>query len=236
MAEDELTRKLELAADWIISRARFNRLSLWKNVLFHPTATFAEELKAPSLARGAMDIFISYFALAIILLTVYAVIVAVIFIFIFAVSGFQNPLTLLLLLGAEIAIVLVASVFLSLVSLLGWLFQSGVDFILARLFGGKGSFTPHAYLYALSMAAFIASYLPLFVLTFIPCLGMIVSTLGIALSIYHVYLRYKAVRMVHGLGQWPAIAVILIPSILIFVTVILAYILLIIFTFSLPAR
>ena len=198
------------------ARINYPRLLVWKNVLFHPDETLAAELKAPSLKRGAKDTFTAFYAYILVFLLAYVLIYGLMFGALFGFVGITSgnfQMCAWPLVGIAVGIVaavLLAGIF-SAFAVAGWLINSAIEFALARLLGGKGSFTANAHLYAVINAAMYVAFIPFIIVMFIPCIGTIFSSLMMLLSIYSIYLKYKAVRMVHGLSQKRALAVVLIP-------------------------
>ena len=224
--------QLERLVDSLVSRIGFTRLRLWKDVLFHPTATFEQEMGKASLSRGAIDVFIALlaftFILAGLIVLVYTGLLLVLSELVaFAATGQFNVVQFLLTL-VELAVVgiaasAIASIVFSALGVVSWLVLTGIEFVLARLLGGTGAFTPHAYLYAITLAAYYVFSLPLFILLLLPCIGIVFEIIALFFYIYILYLWYKAVRIVHGLGKWPAIVVVLLPIVLMILAVVAIY-------------
>jgi len=57
--EKKFQDQLEEWADGIVNSISYDRLKIWKNVFFHPTATLSEQMKYPSVSRGAKDVFMA---------------------------------------------------------------------------------------------------------------------------------------------------------------------------------
>ncbi len=86
-----------------------------------------------------------------------------------------------------------------------FLIGSGIYFLIARLFGGTGTFEEQTYLLAASAA-------PITIISglvgIIPLLG---GCVGFLLAIYQIVLNYFALKVTHGLTSGKALAVVLIP-------------------------
>lgn len=86
-----------------------------------------------------------------------------------------------------------------------FLIGSGIYFLLAKLFGGTGTFEEQTYLLAASAA-------PITIISglvgIIPLLG---GCVGFFLAIYQLVLNYFALKVTHGLTSGKALAVVLIP-------------------------
>jgi len=85
---------------------------------------------------------------------------------------------------------------------------------LARLFGGKGSFTQQAFFMGLVSAAVTAAS----VLVLIPCAGALAVSIAAVIGIY---IDYRIIKNIHSLSTNSAAAVALIPQLVWFVIYIL---------------
>lgn len=94
-----------------------------------------------------------------------------------------------------------------------FLIGSGIYFLIARLFGGTGTFEEQTYLLAASAAPItIVSGL----VGIIPLLG---GCVGLLLAIYQLVLNYFALKVTHGLTSGKASAVVLIPVAIFFLCI-----------------
>jgi hypothetical protein len=97
---------------------------------------------------------------------------------------------------------------------IGFFVIAGVLYLVAKLFGGTGTFMPYAYALALF-------YVPLGIISavvgIIPVLGVIVAFL---LGLYEIYLAILATASVHRLDMGKSSAVVLIPIAILFVIVV----------------
>ena len=94
---------------------------------------------------------------------------------------------------------------------IGFFIAAGVLYLVARLFGGTGTFMPYAYALALF-------FVPLGIISavagIVPVLGVLVA---IAAGIYQIYLAILATASVHRLDMGKSTAVVLIPVAIAFV-------------------
>ncbi len=97
-----------------------------------------------------------------------------------------------------------------------FLIGSGIYFLVAKLFGGTGTFEEQTYLLA-AVAAPITIVSG--VVGIVPFLGGCVSFL---LAIYQLVLSYFAIKVSHGLTSGKAVAVVLIPVLIFFLCICLA--------------
>lgn len=87
---------------------------------------------------------------------------------------------------------------------IAFLFMQVMHFALARLLGGRASFTRQAYLMGLVFAALDAAS----VLSLVPCAGgLVVGILGIV----SIYTDYKIIKSIHSLGRIRAAIATLVP-------------------------
>lgn len=221
-AKDGFQAQLEGWADSITSAIKYHRLGVWKEVLFRPTKTLAEQMSEPSLGRGAKDVFMASLPRLLIGLAVLGLVFAYfLFIGFFMFSAAPNAGIIALptlIIGALVFLVLY---FLG--PIINWFLTSVVQFILAKILGGKANFTAQSYLIALSMAgsgAVLSLMLVLqVVLNFIPCIGwtinsLILRPLTMVVGLYGLYLNYKAIQVAHGLSSGRAAAVVILPVVL----------------------
>jgi hypothetical protein len=210
--------QLEGYADSIVKAVNYDRLKLWKEVLFHPTETLSSEIKNADLGRGAKDVFIASIPQIFM-----GILGSILFLLYF---GMVGVLISGATLGLGLPVILVIIIFwvllivLSIIApIINWLITSVMQYVMAKILGGKGDFKTHAYLVALVMASItvvIAIFLLMeIVMSFIPCIGwlfsMILRALILLIGLYNLYLQYKVVRLVHGFDRIKALITILLP-------------------------
>jgi hypothetical protein len=152
-------------------------LNLWKNVLMNPKKTFKKEKKKSNLGLGAY----------------YIVIAGII-------GGIISAIVSLNWVSALFFIF-----FYPLLSFVGWLINSGIYYVFARLLGGKGNYTKQSYLIALYVA-------PLSIIT---AIILLIPTFGVWLSllvtVYSLYLLTFALKEAHSYSTGRAVMTWLIP-------------------------
>ncbi|MCX6767367.1 MAG: Yip1 family protein, partial [Candidatus Micrarchaeota archaeon] len=172
-------------------------------VLWKPKETLAFEKQRASLSRGFMKLAKVGFALGLIA----GIIVAAVLLFISSLIpeqylsaipflGSLSTLAVILL----IAFILVGTVMFPLSNLLGAI----IPFICAKLFGGKGTFSQHFYLTAVTAAPILVVSILASLTTVIPLLGMLVVLL---VTIYALYLVILAIKVAHEFSTLKAVAV-----------------------------
>ncbi len=169
------------------------------NALTKPKEVFPSEIKNASLADGAKNWAIAGFVGGLINALVMSLV---------GIGGLPaTGLNIVALLVGAITMAILAP----LLNLIGHLILS----FIAKLFGGTGSWTQHYYLMSLPA-------LPVMVLTSglnaIPFAGGFLSLL---VSVYMLYLLTLAIQMSHGLTTLKAVAVWLIPTVILAVLMIL---------------
>lgn len=99
---------------------------------------------------------------------------------------------------------------------------SAIYFVIAKVLGGKGSYTAQTHILALVMCGTALLTLPFQVLETIPMVGGIFGLATMLIGIYAFYSEYRAIKEVHKLSQIKAIAVVILPLIVIMVLAVLA--------------
>ncbi|MEM4360166.1 MAG: Yip1 family protein [Candidatus Bilamarchaeaceae archaeon] len=217
--EKNFQDQLEEYADRIVASIGYDRLKIWKEVFFHPTKTLAEEIKNKSVKRGAKDVFVA----ALIPLLLEFIVILIILAYFWLMT---LPLTILLtmatkglglpiLIAMSIVAIIIGLVLYFALPIISWLFVSGVQYVVAKLLGGKADFRAHAYLIALASASATAAGIPFVFLGFVPCLNIIAGPIRTLIGFYCLYLQYKAIRLAHGIDMPQAIITVFSPIIVI---------------------
>ncbi len=176
--------------------------NLWKEVLTNPIETFKKEEKKADLGQGVIHLAIAG-----------------------VISGFIGGLATFTgltavgsmgglgtgMMGAGMgAFAFVGSLIMTpIITVIGWLIFSGIIYAIAMIFGAKGDFKKQSYLIALYGA-------PLMIITsilnIIPFVGGI---LGFLAFLYGLYLLTMALKQVHKISTGRALAIWLIPAVVI---------------------
>ncbi|MFH1222535.1 MAG: YIP1 family protein [Candidatus Micrarchaeota archaeon] len=220
--------QLEDYADGLVNSIKYDRLFIWKELFFHPTATIEKQMDEPhSLKRAAKDVFVA--SLPMLLLGSVGLII------VFAYFGFLGGIFSLALFQQNAIFVIAGGVVLALIvfclyllgPVIGWYIYSWLQCTIAKMLGGKGDFRTHAYLNALAIAATQAAEVPFLLLTLLICLNSFVTPIRMLIGYYGLYLQYKVVKNVHGVTDVNAAIAVLVPIFLItglaFVSVFVAY-------------
>ena len=91
---------------------------------------------------------------------------------------------------------------------------SGVYFIIAKILGGKGSYTSQTHAFALVLAGATLLTLPFQLLGIIPFIGGIFSLATMVVGLFALYSYYRTIKEVHQLSSSRALAVVLLPVII----------------------
>lgn len=177
-------------------------MEVWKNALLHPHQTLADEKKNSSIGTALKYVAVAYL--------VFGLVFGLFFYFLLSLIPSSLPLINVILKGLGIAVLIGAPIFFVIMGIIGILIGSGIYWVIAKIFGGKGSYTEQVYLTSI----FISPIVILGILGFIPAIGFLVPLL---LGIYNIYLFILMMKEVHGFGTWKAVGVALVPAVIIVV-------------------
>jgi len=107
--------------------------------------------------------------------------------------------------------------------IIGWLLGGAVTFIIAKLLGGIGKFKSQLALFGTIEASFLLLQIPLTLLGIIPCVGNLVNLLIVVLSVYQLFVSFKAIMALHKLSSGRALVVVLAPIALMLALIVLAF-------------
>jgi hypothetical protein len=156
---------------------------LWKNALLKPKQTFKKEKSKKDLGKSTKSVLAAGIIAGII-------------------AGLAS---------LDAALFLINIVAYPIAATLSFLISSGIYYLFARLFGGKGSYAAQSHLISLYLA-------PLFIVTTILLLVPAIGTwLNLAVAIYSLYLLTLVLKEIHGFTTTRAVLTWLIPLMIIFV-------------------
>ncbi len=164
----------------------------WCDALTKPKETFRKEKKNASLSEAAKNIGLAGLIVGIIQAIVVLAVSASLFSVIFAASSI---------------------ILMPIFSIVAMLIGSGVLYLLAKLFGGKGDFNTQTYLFSLYQAPII---LIASLVSFIPFAGTIIV---FVIELYALYLLTFALKETHNYSTGRAILTWLVPIIILIITV-----------------
>jgi len=231
MAEEKsFQQKLEDYSDGIVNSLNYDRLRIWKEIFFHPTKTFGEQNPNAQLGRAAKDVFISAIpglVLGLLFILLYAALLS----FYGALFTIAKPeLAALIPLGI-IGLVLVIILYL-LSPVIGWLVMSAIQYVVAKILGGKANFREHAYMTGLATASTNAFSVPFMVLMFVPCIGTIAQPIMLLIGFYGIYLEFSGTRKIHGISDMRSAVVALTPMVVVVGLIVLLYALMVMGMFT----
>ncbi len=171
----------------------------WIDVLTKPKSAFAKEIKRGGLVEGAKHIIVG------------GLIAGLISGLVLLALGSAAGSLLEGILGAYVGIIgFVASLILTpIIGLISWIVGSGIVYVFALIFGGKGSFERQSYLIALYTA-------PVMIITavigLVPVAGAFINFL---IGLYTLYLLTVALKLIHRFSIGKAVLSWLVPSIIV---------------------
>ena len=100
---------------------------------------------------------------------------------------------------------------------------SAIYFVIARVLGGKGSFTLQTHGFALVFAGTMLLALPFNVLGLLPWVGGIFAIAAMLVNLYSIYSYYRLFRAVHQLSSMRAAVVTLLPVLVLAALLVLVF-------------
>lgn len=175
--------------------------NLWIESLTKPVSTFKKERKRANLSEGALHIAVAGIVTGFIMGLIKMV-------FGSAVVGQYFPMASGLVGAAAFLATLILT---PIVSVISWLIMSGILYIFALIFGGKGDYKTQSYLYAIYNA-------PLSIITTILILIPIIGPfLAFIIVIYGLYLLTMALKETHRYTTGRAVLTWLAPVLIIII-------------------
>lgn len=175
-------------------------LDLWKEVLTNPVKTFAKEEKKADLGKAVMQLIV-------------AGVIAGFFGGLGALAGLSTAGSLggmgtgMMGAGLGIFAFIAALIVTPIMVVIGWLVISGILYVFAKVFGGKGNFTTQSYLISLYTVPLVIISS---VLNLIPIIG---GALSFILALYGLYLLTMSLKQAHKVSTGKAVAIWIIPVI-----------------------
>ena len=221
---DNWIKKYVGFVDKVLEFIPYGRMKVWKDFFFNPTTVLTKNLD--SIGDRVKDLYAAQIIGFII--GVVAAVPALVVVGITPVGLATAGIGLPLIVGIVLVILLVAPLLTVL--------YAGLEFLVAKVLGGKANFTAHLNASVLPFLAGFAIGLPINILlvpfqwvSVVPLVSICVSIATLPLSIvllliglYELYLKYVAFKEVHKLSQWRSIGVVFLP---VFLVLILAIIL-----------
>jgi len=197
---------LEAPVIGLVAAIPAKALKTWAQAFFRPVDTYNEGKGDPA-ANNALK----QFAMAGLFSGMVAIIALLPFVFLGTVGATMHPSLAFLPWFVALPAILVLAPVSAIIS--GYV-GSAVYFILAKIFGGNGSYKDQTFAYSLLYGSNALFEAPFVLLSLIPIVGFVFSLANLAINIYiWLYNNYKVMRSVHALSQGKAAAVVLIPPI-----------------------
>ena len=218
MVSEEKPGQIESAVLGVAAILPFQAFKTWITAYFRPSA--AIKAGPASLGAAAKNLATAGFLVGLV-----SGIVAFLLIALF--SGLYSAGTMMgfsgisaggspSLAGGIVTLVTIA-VLTPILYVIGGFIGSAVFFVLAKILGGKGSYTMQTHAFALVMCGAALLSLPFQILGVIPLIGMVFELAMMLIMLYALYSYYRAIKAVHQLSQMRAIAVIVLPIIVLVV-------------------
>ena len=222
---DEIVDKYVEIVDKIIGFIPYKRMKTWKEFFFSPAKVVKSNID--SYTDRIKDIYV--FTIIDFIIGLIAAIPAFIAV---GIGALGVPL-LGLGVGAGIALGLAIAVVIIIITPLFYLLYAGLEYIVAKILGGKADFRTHFNASILPSLAVYVIGLPLSILaipvqwiSYVPVLnlctciiGAVITIASILLGLYGLYLRYLAFKEVHSLSMWRSIGVVFIPIVLLLIVI-----------------
>lgn len=186
-------------------------LQSWRGALTNPNeAYYQEQLKAVNLTQGSLGIVIAAIVAAILggIGTMFGAGASTAALMPFLQESGLSPAEIDMLLSASQPS-FIGTLFSTLIgAILGFFIGAGIYWIIAKLFGGEGSYEDQTYL----MSTYTAPLLIINgVLGLIPLVGPLIA---LFVSLYQIVLTYFAIKVSHNMTSGRAVMVILTPILL----------------------
>lgn len=179
---------------WAFNLFPYPNAKKWLGVFTNPHETMKKEMKG-SLGDGVKDLLVSSIPYAIL-------------------SGIVTLVNELIFGGNILSGILsfiMSVVLLPIVVLVAMLLGTGVVWVIAKVLGGKGTYTSQFYLSALVASGGLVISTVLVIPTAIPLIGLIFAIVSFVIGLYQIYLYMKLVRMTHSVSRVVAAISVLLP-------------------------
>jgi hypothetical protein len=181
----------------------------WVSAYFRPAEVFnAEKKNAGGTEIAKILAFIGLVSAVVMGIT--AIIVGV-----FGLGAIAGPGGAALGLAGAVVAAVVGLILYPILMVIGGFIGSGIYYIIAKVFGGKGDYMEQTLGLALITGGYVLITAPFQILTLIPVIGVLFSLAIMLVGIYSLYSQYRLIKEVHKLSSMRAAAVVIIPIIVI---------------------
>ncbi len=142
--------------------------------------------------------------------------IALILLVIFSVAGSGSNQSGMddVLAGLGLAIIIVVPVVMALATLVFAYITNGIQYLIAQVFGGKGKFETHFYVFSRTLWPLAVTGIIMFVLSAIPIIGWLIPFFW---QLYVIYLSAILISVIHQVSMPKAFAIELLPLVLGFI-------------------
>ena len=218
--------------DWLTAFIPYRRTSVWREFLLSPASVPQKD--DVGIGGRLKDLYVmtaaNYLLVAIMMLPA-IVIMGLMYGSMLLMSGGISLITL--------AVFAVVAVALYILTPIGYFLYSLLELLVAKVLGGRGSMSANFSASTLPLLAIFLLELPIFVLMIplqwlgaVPivsicasCIGIVPQLIMMAMGIYSLFLKYEAMKAVHKISPIRAAAVVLVPALLMWTLVIIAFVL-----------
>jgi|GEM_PF-3452362 len=223
--------------DKVASFIPYKKVKTWRDFFFNPA-----EVSSKSKDEGILPIVIDYYVMGFLNFVISLLsMIAPIIVSTILTAGFG-------IIEGVVLFALMLGFFL--ISPILSLLYAVLEFIIAKILGGKASFSKHLFASFMPVLSTFIILLPLNLLsillnwlTFIPAIGLACSCITLPISIvmslvylYSMYLKYSAFKEVHKVSSGRAILIVVIPFIIVLAALIIVYILFLASIFALISQ
>jgi hypothetical protein len=184
----------------------FVRKEEFAEIILNPSTALPKEIQSSSIGKGFRDAIIpAYFSF------IFSMLIAIpVGLAINAATGGNIATSLIGYAVSFVGLLILTPVFVAIAMLL----VSAIYFIMAKILGGKGTFTKTMGMLGTIMGPFYLLGIIPNMLDQIPLVVCIAGILGIPLGLYNLYMQFRMIKALHGFDDIRAAAVIIVPIIL----------------------
>ena len=204
---DELIETIKRWIEKYFAILPFERKGVYAKMMTEPDKTMASEAKKTGFMIGLKDVLVGItpiLAFALIILVFASVAIVAILAYVGQVDALAPYVAPALGITGACFIAYILFV------VIGWIFNTLIVHLIAKLLGGKGSFGKMLGILGTLGATNGLFAIPMIFISIIPIIGQV----AMLVSIYSIYLEYRAIRAVHGIDRNKAIVTVAIPIII----------------------
>lgn len=178
-------------------------------------------IKANMGKENLRDAFINFLIIATIGSVLLGLLMALyVFVFGALLSSLLRTIDLTAMFGSLFVFGIISVISIFVLSLITQFLSSGFYWILAKALGGKATYARQTYVLSYLSGGFQLVGVALMFISWIPCVGSLVS---MAYLVYYLYMQYMMIKNVHEMSSARAAAVVLIPIVITLIIVAALY-------------